>query len=88
MKYFLMRKRVVQIGRQGVDLGTDQGRGLVDEVDGLVRQLTVRDVAVRQGHGSRYSGEATTEMGRSFSGSIFVKTQFLKIEGYGRQRHT
>jgi hypothetical protein len=33
----------------------------------------------------RYSGQVTTEVGSSFSGSIFVKTQFLHIEAYGRQ---
>jgi transposase InsO family protein len=32
--------------------------------------------------------EATAEVGRTFSGSIFVKTRFLQIEGYGRQRHS
>jgi transposase InsO family protein len=33
----------------------------------------------------RYSGQVTTEVGRSFSGSIFVKTRFFQIEGYGQQ---
>jgi hypothetical protein len=28
--------------------------------------------------------QATAEMGRAFPGSIFVKTQFLQAEGYGR----
>jgi hypothetical protein len=36
----------------------------------------------------RYSGQVATKVGRSFSGSIFVNTRFLQIEGYGRQRHT
>jgi hypothetical protein len=38
----------IQRFRLGVDLQPDAGRRLVDEVDGLVRQLAVRDVAVRQ----------------------------------------
>jgi hypothetical protein len=42
----------------------------------------------RISHQLRYSGQVTTEVGRSFSGSIFVKTRFLQIKGYGRQRHT
>jgi hypothetical protein len=37
---------------------------------------------------SRHSGQITAEVGRSFSGYIFVKARFLQIEGYGRQRHT
>jgi hypothetical protein len=36
----------------------------------------------------RYSRQATVEVGRTFPGSIFVKTWFLQIEGYGRQRHS
>jgi hypothetical protein len=36
----------------------------------------------------RYSRQATVEVGRTFSGNIFVKTRFLQIEGYGRQRHS
>ena len=39
---------LVQFGRLGVDLGAEHGAGLVDEVDGLVRQVAVRDVAVGQ----------------------------------------
>jgi hypothetical protein len=31
----------------------------------------------------RHSRQATVEVGRTFSGSIFVKTRFLQIEGYG-----
>jgi hypothetical protein len=30
----------------------------------------------------------TIEMGRTFPGSIFIKTRFLQIEGYGRQRYS
>ena len=38
--------QVVELRRHGVDLRTDHGAGLVDEVDGLVRQETVGDIAV------------------------------------------
>ena len=38
----------VQLGGHGVHLGADQGAGLVDEVDGLVRQEAVGDIAVAQ----------------------------------------
>jgi hypothetical protein len=31
---------------------------------------------------------AAVKVGRTFSGSIFIKTRFLQIEGYGRQRHS
>jgi hypothetical protein len=36
----------------------------------------------------RHSRQATAEVGRAFSGSIFVKTRFLQIEGHGWQRHS
>jgi hypothetical protein len=36
----------------------------------------------------RDSRQVTAEVGRTFSDSIFVKTRFLQIEGYGRQRHS
>ena len=42
---------IVQLGRHGVDLGADQGAGLVHQVDGLIRQETVGDIAVGQGGG-------------------------------------
>jgi len=45
----------VQLGGHGVDLGPDEGAGLVHEVDGLVRQETVGDVAVRE-NGCRHEG--------------------------------
>jgi hypothetical protein len=32
--------------------------------------------------------QPTAEVGRTFLGSIFVKTWFLQIEGYERQRHS
>ena len=38
--------QVVELRRHGVDLRADHGAGLVDEVDGLVRQETVGDIAV------------------------------------------
>ena len=41
----------VQLGGHGVDLRADEGAGLVDEVDGLVGQETVGDVAVGEGGG-------------------------------------
>ena len=41
-------RRLVQFRGHGVDLGAQPGRGFVHEVDGLVGQETVGDVAVRQ----------------------------------------
>ena len=38
----------VQLGRHGVHLGADHGAGLVDEVDGLVGQEPVGDIAVTE----------------------------------------
>ena len=38
----------VQLRRHGVHLGADHGAGLVDEVDGLVREETVGNVAVTE----------------------------------------
>ena len=46
---------LVQLGRHRVDLGAQPGRRLVDEVDGLVGQEAVGDVAVRQ-HRRRHQG--------------------------------
>jgi hypothetical protein len=34
---------------------------------------------------SGYSRQTTAEVGRTFSGSIFVKARFLQIKGYGWQ---
>ena len=42
---------LVQLRRHGVDLGAQPGRRLVDEVDGLVGQEPVGDVAVGQHRG-------------------------------------
>ena len=44
---------LVQLGRLRFDLGAQLGRRLVHQVDGLVRQEPVRDVAVGQ-HGRRH----------------------------------
>ena len=41
----------VQLGGHGVHLGADHGAGLVHQVDGLVGQETVGDIAVGQGGG-------------------------------------
>ncbi len=38
----------VQLFRLGIDLHADAAGGLVDQVDGLVRQLTIRDVAMAE----------------------------------------
>ena len=38
----------VKLGRHGVDLGANHGTGLVHQVNGLVRQKAVRDIAVGQ----------------------------------------
>jgi len=43
--------QLVQLGRHRVDLGAQHRTGLVDEVDRLVRQEPVGDVAVAEGHG-------------------------------------
>ena len=43
---------LVELGRHRVDLGAQLGRRLVDQVDGLVGQEAVGDVAVRQHRGS------------------------------------
>ena len=40
--------QLVQLGRHRVDLGTQPGAGLVDQVDRLVRQEPVGDVAVAE----------------------------------------
>ncbi len=42
---------LVDLGRKGVDLDAQVARGLVHEVDGLVGEEAVRDVAVRQRRG-------------------------------------
>ena len=42
------RDDLVELGRHRVDLGAQLGRRLVDQVDGLVGQEAVGDVAVRQ----------------------------------------
>ena len=39
-----------------IDLGAQLGRGLVDQVDGLVRQKTVGDVAIRHDRGGHQGG--------------------------------
>ena len=43
-----LASQVVHFRRHGVHLRTDHGAGFVDEVDGLVRKETVRNVAVGQ----------------------------------------
>jgi hypothetical protein len=42
---------LVDLDRDGVDLDPETGRGLVDQVDRLVREVTARDVAVREDGG-------------------------------------
>jgi hypothetical protein len=57
--------------------------------DGKVRlKYQARTFGTLESGQSRHSGKITAEVGRSFSGCIFVKTRFLQVEGYGRQRHT
>ncbi len=46
---------LVEVGGHGVDLGPDHGAGLVDQVDPLVGQEAVGDVAVREDRG-RHQG--------------------------------
>ena len=43
--------RLVELDRRGVDLHPQARRGLVDQVDCLVRQEAVRDIAVRENRG-------------------------------------
>ena len=45
----------VQFSGHGVHLGADHGTGLVHQVDGLVRQEAVGDIAVGQGRGGNDS---------------------------------
>ena len=42
---------IVQLLRQGVDFRTDHGAGFVHQVDGLIRQETIRNVTVGKGSG-------------------------------------
>ena len=50
-----LARDLVEFGRHGVHLRADRGAGLVDEVDGLVRQEAVGDVAVGE-HGGGDDG--------------------------------
>ena len=56
--------QVVQLRRHGVDLRADHGAGLVDQVDGLVGQEAVGDVAV----GQRRRGDERVDRGSSRRG--------------------
>ena len=47
---------LVQLGGHRIQLGLDHGTGLIDEVDGLIRQEAIRDVAVRQRRGGDQGG--------------------------------
>ena len=49
-------RQFVHFGRHGVDFRAQLGRGLVHQVDGLVRQKAVRDVAVRKHRGGHQRG--------------------------------
>ena len=51
-----MAPDIIQLRRQGIDLRADQGAGFVDQVDGLVGQETVGDIAVGQGGGGNQRG--------------------------------
>ena len=42
---------LVQLGGHRIQLGLDHSASLIDEVDGLIRQEAIRDVAVRQRRG-------------------------------------
>ena len=53
-----------------------------------LKKYQARTLGTSESCQPRYSRQATVEVGRTFSGSIFVKTQFLQVEGYGRQRHS
>ena len=44
-------RRFVQFGRHRVDFGAQLRRGFVDQIDGLIGQEAVRDVAVRERRG-------------------------------------
>ena len=41
-------RRLVELGRHAVDLGSDGGAGFIDQVDRLVRQEAIADVAIRE----------------------------------------
>ena len=47
----LAARGFVQLGRHGVDLGAQLGRGFVHQIDGLVRQEPVGDVAIAEDGG-------------------------------------
>src|SRR5207249_11376295 len=58
--------KLVDFLRSGVDLHAQPGRGLVHEVDRLVRQLAARDVAVGERSGGHRSEEHTSELQSRF----------------------
>ncbi|MNV18433.1 hypothetical protein D3C71_1092560 [compost metagenome] len=66
----------VQGFRLGVDLQPYAGRRLVDEVDGLVRQLAIRDVAVGQLGRRNYGGVCDLHM-------VVQLVAFFKAAQYG-----
>ena len=49
---------LIELGRQRVYFRADHGRGFINDVDGLVRQLTVGNVALREHHGLHDGGVA------------------------------
>jgi hypothetical protein len=51
----------------------------------LLKKYQARASGASKSGQPRQSGQVATKVGRSFSGSIFVKARFLQIEGYGRQ---
>jgi hypothetical protein len=60
-------------------------RGRRPPTESSIEKRQARTFGALESGGPRYSGQVTIEVGRSVSGSIFVKTRFLQIEGYGRQ---
>jgi hypothetical protein len=50
--------------------------------------ITARTLGASESCQPRNSGQVAVEMGWTFLSSIFVKTRFIQIEGYGRQRHS
>jgi hypothetical protein len=53
-----------------------------------IEKYQARAFGASENSQSRHSRKIAVEVGRTFSGGIFVEAWFLQIEGYGRQRHT
>jgi hypothetical protein len=82
-----MHSRLRSLGQGQVHVGPITWEVLPQQKSS-VKKYQARALGTSESCQPRYSRQATVKMGRTFSGSIFVKTRFLQIEGYGRQRHS